>query len=154
MSDIDKYKVNGYKPVKNRVPLHMQKPMRIEEEAGWTKYVMQNTDGRREQFEAAGWIADTNKKSNLSDDHIQNGNHFGSEVVLTTNRRPGATSNTATVMRIPTEIYNQDLRARQVMNNNKVGVLNPENNKGLNGSSYGHMKREEITSTDQLRERN
>jgi len=141
MNDSNKYKVNGEQHAVKRVPLHAQKPLMVQERPGYRRYIMNDVPGARERFEKAGYTAVTVKSDSLCDKDITKGSHMGSELKLTVNRGLNAPSQTATVMEIPLEWYEEDQNAAQAVINENESALNPAKNR-VHGSTYGSFSKD------------
>ena len=140
MSDLDKYKVNARQRPKGCIPLHAQKALMVKEREGYKRYVMNDVPGARERFELAGYTAATDQDSNQCDKNVNHAKQIGKELTLTVNKGINAPCNTATVMEIPQEWYDEDARAAQKIIDSKEEALNPENN-NVFGSTYGSLKK-------------
>jgi len=142
MDNNEKYKVNGTNKHPVRVPLHKQRSLVVADRPGYKRYIMNDTPGRREKFELAGWTAVEDHKANYCDADLNKGKHLGSELRLTVNSDIRAACNTAIVMEIPEELYQEDYKDQQAVINSKESAVNPAN-QSVNGSTYGALTKEE-----------
>ena len=141
MSENDKYKVNGTQHVKKRIPLHAQKPLMVKERPGYRRYIMNDLPGARERFELAGYTAVKDKADNLCDKDASKGAHVGSDLKITVNKGLNAPCQTATVMEIPIEWYEEDCKIAQAKITESEEALDPAKH-SVHGSKYGHLQKE------------
>lgn len=140
MSDLDKYKVNARQRPKGCIPLHAQKALMVKEREGYKRYVMNDTPGARERFELAGYTAVIDQKSDQCDKNINNAKQIGKELQLTVNKGYNAPCQTATVMEMPIEWYEEDQKAAHKITDDKEEALNPMHN-SVHGSVYGSLQK-------------
>lgn len=141
MSNDDKYKVNGPAEHPKRVPIHQQKALSAHARKGFVRRIVNEEVGRVDSFKLAGWSVVEGKHENDSDPRAQNAAQLGTEVRYVVNRDPKAKSNTAVLMEIPEERYNEDFMAQQQEITAREAALDPSKNL-QKGADYGSMKYE------------
>jgi hypothetical protein len=125
-----------------RVPIHKQKSLSFDTEPGYRYRLVNETLGRVEAFEKAGWDIVTGDEINTGDQKAGDASQLGSVVRTVVNRNYDAPCKTAVLMRIPEEYYNEDQVDKEVEVRQRYKDLDP-NKQG--GNSYGSMKIENIT---------
>lgn len=125
-----------------RVPIHKQKSLSFEEKPGFKRRLVNETFGRVEAFERAGWVPVVGHTANTGDHKAGDASQMGSVVRTVVNRGYDAPCKTAVLMEIPEEYYNEDQMDKERSVRSSYADLDPKN-KGEN--SYGSMKIENIT---------
>ena len=133
----EKYKINAVKREK-RIPIHEQNALTAEKKEGYVRRIVNEEAGRVDMFKKAGWEIVEGHTQNISDHRMQNASQLGSEVRFVVNRDPMARSQTAVLMEIPEEHYNEDFLAQQDKIKQIEKTLDPKNQQ-QRGADYGTM---------------
>ncbi len=122
-----------------RVPLHAQRVLNVENKDPNYHYRVVNEDvGRVNKFLTAGWELVTGDVTTSEADRVQDASQMGSVVRRVVNKSKSANSNTAVLMRIPNELYEEDQAAKQRENDKIEASYDPEKFKN-DPHTYGSM---------------
>lgn len=99
-----------------RVPLYKSRILDGKERPGFMRRWVNETPGRVEMFEAAGWTLVTGHGEDTSVKRAQSESQQTSVVRRVVNRAYDAESKTAVLMEIPEELYKEDQAEKQKRN--------------------------------------
>lgn len=91
-----------------RRPLQAQNALAYASRQGWVRRWVNDTMGRLEAFQDAGWTFVDGKDQDTSDKAVSDASALGSVVRRVVNRGLGADNKTAVLMEIPQEWYDED----------------------------------------------
>ena len=121
-----------------RVPLHRRKVLAAKERPGYVRRFVNEEAGRVQDFLAAGWTPVSGSEDE-SDARVQKGSILGSVVRRVVNKDKDARYNTAVLMEIPEELYNEDQVAKRNAIQQNMDALDPKKRR-VAGADYGNIK--------------
>ena len=122
-----------------RVPLSKRRLLEAKPREGFTRRFVNEELGAIDAYLAAGWTPVSGDEDN-SVERIQNGSQLASVVRRVVNRDANARTQTAVLMEIPTDLYEEDQAAKQADINKSELNLDPARVKQP-GADYGSMTR-------------
>lgn len=128
-----------------RTPMYKQRALGIKQRPGFIRRQVVEKPGRVEAMMEAGWTVVSGTDENIRDQRLQNDSQLGSVVRQVVNRNPGLTPN-AVWMEIKQEWYDEDMKAKQQMNNERSAAWNPKNIEKANPDQYygGSLKDDKV----------
>lgn len=117
-----------------RVPLHAQRVLDVDNKDPNFEYrVVNELPGRIDKFLKAGWETVSGDVSTSDAGRVQDASQLGSVTRRVVNKSARADAQTAILMRIPKEYYDEDQLAKQRQVDEKEASFDPTKNKDDHG---------------------
>lgn len=123
-----------------RTPLHKQRILIAEPRAGYQQRWVVEKPGRVEAFQRAGWSTVHKSIDEFRDERIQNPSQMGSIARVVVNQNSRDLPQTAVLMEVPQEIYDEDQLDKRQLIRDREAAIDPKNHQRKDGAFYGSMK--------------